>query len=109
MVGDVLDDADVVRDEQVAHAQLALQLAQQIQDLRLHRDIQRRGRLVTNDQPRRPTPCRMAGRVGGARRPEGDGALDQPADRLAFHLAKPLAMSWPAATAANTARCLNST
>ena len=52
LVGDVLDDADVVRDEQVSDAELALQLAQQVEDLRLHRHVERRGRLVADDQPR---------------------------------------------------------
>ena len=53
LVGDVLDDTDVVRDEQVRHTELALQLAQQVQDLRLHRHIECRGRLVADDQLRR--------------------------------------------------------
>src|SRR5690242_19224991 len=33
LVCDVLDDADVVRDEEIRDAELALQLAQQVQDL----------------------------------------------------------------------------
>ena len=50
MVGDVLDDADVVGDEEVGQAELALQLFEQVEDLRLHAHIQRRGRLVADDQ-----------------------------------------------------------
>jgi len=49
-VGDVLDDADVVGDEQVGQAELALQLFEQIQDLRLHADVERRRGLVADDQ-----------------------------------------------------------
>ena len=52
MVGDVLDDADVVGDEKVGQAELALQLFEQIEDLRLHADVQGRGRLVADDQLR---------------------------------------------------------
>ena len=36
------DSADVVGDKQVADAQLALQVMQQVQDLRLHRRVRRR-------------------------------------------------------------------
>ena len=50
VVGDVLDDADVVRDEQIRDAELALQLEQQVQDLRLHRDVECRGRLIADDE-----------------------------------------------------------
>ncbi|MOA52883.1 hypothetical protein D3C78_1762530 [compost metagenome] len=40
----------VVGDEQVAQAPLILQLAQQIDDLRLHGKIERRGRLIEQDE-----------------------------------------------------------
>ena len=75
-VGDVLDDADVVRDEQVGQAELALQLAQQVQDLRLHRDVERRGRLVADDQLRLRPPARGRSRCAGAgrRRTRADSA-----------------------------------
>ena len=48
-VGDVLDDADVVGDEEVGQSEFALQGLEPVQDLRLHADIQRRGRLVADD------------------------------------------------------------
>jgi hypothetical protein len=51
-VGDVLDHAQVVADEQVGDAEFALQVLQQVEDLRLHRHIQRRDRLVRDDQRR---------------------------------------------------------
>ena len=51
-MGDVLDDADVARNEEERDANLALQLAQQVQDLRLHRHIERLSRLVADDQLR---------------------------------------------------------
>ena len=48
----MLDHREVVRDEQVGQAELALQVAQQVDDLRLHRDVERRHRLVADDQAR---------------------------------------------------------
>ncbi len=51
-VADVLDHRQVVRDEEVGEPQLVLQLEQQVEDLRLHRDVERRHRLVGDDQPR---------------------------------------------------------
>ena len=49
---DVADDAQVVGDEQVGQPHLALQLQQQVDDLRLDGDVQRRHRLVGDDQLR---------------------------------------------------------
>lgn len=43
---------EVVRDEQVGHALFPLQVLQQIQNLRLHRDIQRADRFIADNQPR---------------------------------------------------------
>ena len=64
---DVLHHAEIVRDEQVGDAALVLQIAQQVQHLRLHRDVERRDRLVRHDQagaaPRAPARCRAAGAV----------------------------------------------
>ena len=40
------DDGEIVRDDQVGEAQLALQLAEKVEDLCLHRDVERRDRLV---------------------------------------------------------------
>ena len=44
--------AQVVRDEQVGQPEVGLQIEQQVQDLRLHRDVERRDRLVGDDQAR---------------------------------------------------------
>jgi hypothetical protein len=43
-------DAEVVRDEHHAHLQFVLELAQQVEDLRLHRDVERGRRLVGDEQ-----------------------------------------------------------
>ena len=51
-VGDVAHDVQVVRDEDVGEAEVALQVLEQVQDLRLHRDVERRDRLVADDQLR---------------------------------------------------------
>ena len=49
-VADVLDDAHVVGDEDVGQPELALELLEQVQDLRLDRDVERRHRLVADDE-----------------------------------------------------------
>ena len=49
-VGDVFDDGEVVRDEQHRQAELRLQILQEIEDLRLHGDVEGRHRLVANDK-----------------------------------------------------------
>ncbi len=49
-VRQVLDDGQVVADEQQRQAQLILQIDQQVDDLRLHRHVQRGDRLVADDQ-----------------------------------------------------------
>ena len=46
----VLDDGQIVGDEQVAQVQVALQLHQQVENLRPDRDIQARNRLVQHNQ-----------------------------------------------------------
>ena len=51
-VGDVPDDAQVVRDEDVREAEVPLQVVEQVDDLRLNRDVERRDRLVGDDQLR---------------------------------------------------------
>ena len=51
-VADFGDDAEIVGDEQDAHAALALQALQQVEDLGLDGDVERRRRLV-GDQQRR--------------------------------------------------------
>ena len=51
-VADVLDHREVVGDEQVGEAEFLLQVHQQVDHLRLHRDVERRHRLVADDQLR---------------------------------------------------------
>ena len=52
MVADVLDHRQVVGDEQEGDPVLALQPGDQVQHLRAHRNVQRRDRLVGDDQLR---------------------------------------------------------
>ena len=49
---DVLHHGEVVGDEQVGEAELALQVLQQVEDLRLDRHVERRDRLVADDELR---------------------------------------------------------
>ncbi len=51
-VADVPDHPQVVRHEDVREAQAVLQIEQQVQDLRLHGHVERRHRLVGDDEPR---------------------------------------------------------
>ena len=51
-VADVSHDAQVVRHEEIGQPKLVLQIEQEIEDLRLHRDVQRRDRLVGDHQAR---------------------------------------------------------
>ena len=46
------DDREVVRDEEVREIELPLQLLEQVDDLRLDRDIERRDRLVEDHEVR---------------------------------------------------------
>ena len=50
-VGEMGDDRDVVRDEEIGDAEIVAQVGQQIDDRRLHRDVERRHRLVADDEP----------------------------------------------------------
>src|SRR5262245_32378225 len=43
-------DLEIVTDEKIGKLVAALQLAQKIDDLRLHRNVERRGRLVENEK-----------------------------------------------------------
>ncbi len=52
-VGEIAHDREIVGDEQVGQAKVALEIDQQVQDLRLDRHVERRHRLVAHDQ-RRP-------------------------------------------------------
>ena len=51
-VGDVPDDVQVVRDEDVREPEVVLQVLEQVEDLRLDRDVERRDGLVADDQLR---------------------------------------------------------
>ena len=51
-VGELAHDAEIVGDEQHRHAEPLLRFLQQFQDLRLHRDVERGGRLVGDQQIR---------------------------------------------------------
>ena len=50
LVGDLGDDAEIVGDDQHRHAEPALQVLQQVEDLRLDGDVERRRRLVGDQQ-----------------------------------------------------------
>src|SRR5215471_8662269 len=50
-VADVGDGGQIVADEQIAHAQLLLQVLELGDDLRTNRDVKSRDRLVEHDQP----------------------------------------------------------
>ena len=52
LVGEVPDHREIVRDEQIGEVELLLQLDQEIEDLGLDRDVERRDRLVEHDDPR---------------------------------------------------------
>ena len=58
----VADHGEVVADEHVGQAELVLEVAHQVQDLRLHGDVERGGRLVADDELR----------VGGERASDRD-------------------------------------
>ncbi len=46
----VAHDREVVADEQVGEPEAVLQVAHQVEDLRLHRHVERGGRLVADDE-----------------------------------------------------------
>ncbi len=78
--GDARDDAEIMRDEHQPHMEFALQLGEQMQDLRLDRHVERGGRLVGDDQ------------IGPAHQRHGDhDALAQAARELVRVLAQALA------------------
>ncbi len=51
-VRDLADDREVVGDEDVGQVEVVLEVLQQVEDLRLNRDVERRHRLVADDQLR---------------------------------------------------------
>ena len=72
-VGQVADDAEVVADEQVGHVLALLQVGEQVEDRRLHRHVERGGRLVADHDPG------VAGKRAGDR-----DALFEPARQLGW-------------------------
>ena len=56
-IGDVPHDREVVRDEQIREVELLLQLLEQVDDLRLDRDVERGDRLVRDDEVRIDRDC----------------------------------------------------
>ena len=56
-VGELAHDAEIVGDEQHRHAEPRLRVLQQLQDLRLHGDVERGGRLVGDQQVRARWPA----------------------------------------------------
>jgi hypothetical protein len=61
-VGDMADDGEVVRDEEVGEPEVVLEAREQVDDLRLDRHVERRDGLVEDDQ----------GRVEGERAGDAD-------------------------------------
>ena len=66
-VRDLPHDGEVVRHEEIGDPELTLEVSQQVQDLGLDRDVERRNGLVTDDQlrperdrPRDPNPLPLA-------------------------------------------------
>ena len=51
-VGDPRDDAEIVTDEDQRHAEIADELVEQVEDLALHRDVERRRGFVRDEQGR---------------------------------------------------------
>ena len=64
-VAHITYDRQIVRDEHVGQLELASQIAEQIQKLRLNRHVERRGRFVKHDeawlQGERPGKTKMVG------------------------------------------------
>src|SRR4051794_6932643 len=52
LVAEIVDDGQVVADQDVTEAELLLEVLHQVQDLRLHGDVERGDRLVGDDQLR---------------------------------------------------------
>ena len=67
-VADVLDHRQVVRDEQVGQPELGLQVLEQVEHLGLDRHVERRDRLVADDQLRAAAPARARCRSAAAGR-----------------------------------------
>ena len=81
-VRDLPDHREVVRDEEVGEPAIALQVGEQVEHLRLDRHVERRDRLVADDEararPRAPARCRCA---AAARRRTRAGSAARMPDR----------------------------
>ena len=64
----LLDHPEIMRDEQIRQPEFSLQVRHQIQHLRLHRNVQRRDRLVSNDECRASRARAQCPAAGAARR-----------------------------------------
>ena len=97
------DHAEVVGDQDDRRAELALQLAHQVEDLRLDRDVERGGRLVGDQQLAgcRPAPWRSS--RAGACRPRA-GAGTRRARRCGSGMPHQVAASRPRARAPRAGR-----
>ena len=69
LVADVAHDREVVRDEEVGQAVARLQVLHDVEDLRLHRDVERRGRLVADQELGLRSRARARSRCAAAGRP----------------------------------------
>ena len=67
-VADMAHHREIVRDEQIGQAEPLLQVDQQVDDLRLDVDVERRDRLVGDDEIRAPPPARARSRCAAAGR-----------------------------------------
>ncbi len=100
-LGEDLDDGEVVGDEQAGEADLPLQLLEQVEHAGLHRHVERRRRLVGDQQAwaRAPAPgrCRPAGaarrtaRAGSGCAGRAPGGPGRAAPRPACSASAPLA------------------
>ena len=95
-VGAAGDDAEIVGDEDHRHAALALLALQQVQDLRLHGDVERRGRLVGDQQLRARRRARWRSSPAGACRPTA---------RADTGAARRSGSGMPTVASSSTARC----
>ena len=69
LVGDVAHHRQIVGDEEVGEAEPLLQVLQQVDDLALDRHVERRDRLVADDDARLDARARGRCRRAGAGRP----------------------------------------
>ena len=98
-IGDVVDDREVVRDEEIGEAEPLLQVAHQVQHLRLHRDVERGRRLVADEEAAARSTARARSRsaAAGRRRTDADTSRRRRA-------ARPTCASSAATRAATSAR-----